>query len=131
MTATSFTPGPWSITDDFHNPNNIYQEKTYPLFRCMVTPQGDCYRGSAATLQSAEHIDGISVEETQANAHLIAASPEMYEALQEACTSLVIISDQVREAAHSDHKWSGVSEKLLRYAREGQAVLAKARGEAQ
>ena len=63
------------------------------------------------------------------DAHLIAAAPEMYEALQEACTSLVIAADQARDAAKTDSRWSGVDEKLMRYAREGQAVLAKARGE--
>lgn len=63
-----------------------------------------------------------------ANARLIAAAPEMYEALREACTLLVIAADQARDAAKSDGRWSGVDEKLLRYAREGQAVIAKVEG---
>lgn len=45
------------------------------------------------------------------------------EALKETCTSLVIASDNARDAAKTDSRWEGVDEKLLRYAREGQAAL--------
>jgi hypothetical protein len=42
------------------------------------------YRGNVAYLQSAEHIDGIAKDELIANARLIAAAPDMMEALLEA-----------------------------------------------
>lgn len=40
------------------------------------------YRGMIARLQSAEHIDGIAKDEMVANAHLIAAAPDLYAALE-------------------------------------------------
>ena len=40
------------------------------------------YRGNVAYMQSAEHIDGIGRDELIANARLIAAAPDMLEALK-------------------------------------------------
>jgi hypothetical protein len=46
------------------------------------------YRGGIAYMQSAEHIDGIGKDELIANARLIAAAPDMLEALNAARIAL-------------------------------------------
>lgn len=107
-----WTPGPWHCTAK--HPRHISNKRGFKVAKCLIKTKG-------ANLE-------ISEDEALANAHLIAAAPELYEALQEACTSLVLAAvlaaDLVSAAALED-----VSEKLLRYAREGQQALAKARGE--
>jgi hypothetical protein len=40
------------------------------------------YRGSVVTVHEAEHIGGITADERDANAHLIAAAPDMLAALK-------------------------------------------------
>jgi hypothetical protein len=50
-----------------------------------VMPAGDKFRGSIAHIQSCDHVHGcITREEAAANARLIAAVPDLVEALQEA-----------------------------------------------
>jgi len=64
MTETKWTPGPWSINTGLdQRPYIVAGEKNWP-------PLGKVYRDS---------IDGDLPWE--ANAHLIAAAPELYEAL--------------------------------------------------
>ena len=46
-----------------------------------IMPEGP-YRGDVTRLQSAEHINGIAKDELVANAHLIAAAPDLYAALE-------------------------------------------------
>jgi len=118
---TKFTPGPWvAVANGGDDPDE----------RKLLVGKNDDY-GDFTTVSDCRSKwleDEIGGNE-EANAHLIAAAPDLYEALQEACTSLVIASDQIRMAAKTDSRWTGVDENLLRYAREGQAVLDKARGE--
>lgn len=63
MTAPSWTPGPWKA--------NLYLGGAYAIDR--VAPNGDRIVSKLAV------VDGTM--ETQANAHLIAAAPDLYEAL--------------------------------------------------
>lgn len=73
-----WTPGPWSLnirasTGDVNGELVAEIEPTN-------SPGG--YRGDITRLQSACHIDGIGHEELTANALLIAAAPDLYEALR-------------------------------------------------
>lgn len=74
MSEQSFTPGPWmysgSICDV--NTSRLYCGGVYP-----VEVKGSDYRGPVATIQSCDHIKGISQAEAEANARLIAASPKL------------------------------------------------------
>ena len=77
------------------------------------------YRGMIARLQSAEHIDGIAKDEMTANAHLIAAAPDMADVLAEVAASL-----------HQTARDRDLSEGELAFMRRVDAALAKARGRA-
>jgi hypothetical protein len=68
------TPAPWvlKIRPAEHDDNVTVAE---------IEVNGK-YRGGIARLQSAEHIDGIAKDELIANARLIAAAPDMLEALR-------------------------------------------------
>jgi hypothetical protein len=69
------TPAPWvlKIRPAEHDNNITVAE--------IEQPRLVKYRGGIARLQSAEHIDGIDEDELVANARLIAAAPDMLEAL--------------------------------------------------
>jgi hypothetical protein len=72
--TNSHTPAPWVLTI-----RQGGEDATITV--AELFPQGK-YRGGIARLQSAEHIDGIGREELIANAHLLAAAPDMLEALK-------------------------------------------------
>lgn len=75
MTDTRFTPGPLK-------PVKAYGHEVEPIYMEVRQVEGD-FRGTIANCYHAEHIDGVTREEMFANAHLIAAAPELYEALEE------------------------------------------------
>lgn len=101
--SAQHTPGPWKI-----DPNR---------------------RGKAITCSIGLTIAGAHKCGSQdANARLIAAAPELLEALKECCADLVIASDNARDAAKTDQRWAGVADILLKRARLGQSVIAKAEG---
>lgn len=101
----AWTPGHW----------RLLVEQSYRPECTVATIEQDGedlpYRGMIARLQSAEHIDGITGEELTANAHLIAAAPELYAALEMA---------QLWLSVDGRFDMQGIN-----------AALAKARGEAQ
>lgn len=63
------------------------------------------------------------------DAALIAAAPDLYAALGEAHTSLMIVSEQALHASKTDPRWTGVYEKLTPHIKAARAALKKARGE--
>lgn len=99
MSETKFTPGPWT-TEDFN------------------TQRFAVYAPNGRICQMDITRDSQRAEEGQANAHLIAAAPELYEALREVLSAYVPGWDG---AEYSDVGGS------VSHAR---AALAKARGEA-
>ena len=70
------TPAPWvlKIRPAVHDDNVTVAE--------IEQPRSVKYRGIVAYMQSAEHIYGIDEDELVANARLIAAAPDMLEALK-------------------------------------------------
>jgi len=75
MSAHKFTPGPWKV--DFNN-------STKPFINIQ-----DQEKNIIASVPDSELIYGdqtiIAFEDIEANAQLIAAAPDMYEALTRAC----------------------------------------------
>lgn len=102
---TKHTPGPWVVEPTIiEHPSAAY-----------VTPDrqdGRPYGGPICTLQDCEHIGGITVDECKANARLIAAAPDMLEAL-EALLGAV--------PPHVLKKWPNITKKA-------RAAIAKAEG---
>lgn len=74
---TQHTPGPWRIKDDRWHDNGKAR-----LRAISIGDGGDFYRGTVAHMQSAEHINGMTADEVEANARLIASAPELLEALR-------------------------------------------------
>lgn len=110
----AWTPGHW----------RLLVEQSYRPGCTVATIEQDGedlpYRGMIARLQSAEHIDGITGEELTANAHLIAAAPELYAALLVA----ELASEELCQGQDPANEcW--VTLATIR------AALAKARGEAE
>ncbi len=110
MSKEAFTPGPWRVEYETTLVwGNCDQEDTsscgmgYPIAEARITPSGywakkpDCFEG-------------------EANAHLIAAAPELYEAVLKALSYI----------ENTERLW-GIT---LSSGDELRAVLAKARGEA-
>ncbi len=103
MSDTKFTPGPW------------YMTKSGRLLR--VGKSRKCSGVVLAGIHKFGNLGGAVVEGTpEANAHLIAAAPEMYAALEWAARN----ADE-SEAGRDDAWYAGLENCL--------AVLAKARGE--
>ncbi|MBC2594913.1 hypothetical protein H5P28_11655 [Ruficoccus amylovorans] len=93
------TPGPWAY--------NATSEGWFD-----VGPIGGRYRGCTANVFNAECIGGITNAEAEANARLIAAAPDLLEALED----IVDVLDALGEA--------------LAKVKDARAAIAKAKGEA-
>ena len=109
MSERKWTPGPWVVYD----------------FPGTYWPGIDAKLTSIITWGEFEETNGVqgnSLEEAKANAQLIAAAPDLYEALEQARdTILELINARNSEAEGSDEDWVGGIN----------AALSKARGEAQ
>ena len=73
--STKHTPGPWVLTIS----SGMVEDTKHTIAEIGTTGK---YRGAVTRMQSAEHIDGIGRDELIANARLIAAAPDMLEALK-------------------------------------------------
>jgi hypothetical protein len=103
------TPAPWvlKIRPAEHDDNVTVAE--------IEQPRSVKYRGAVTRMQSAEHIYGIGKDELIANARLIAAAPDMLEALK------AISEVGIREI----HDWQAIAERMQATAL---AAIAKAEG---
>lgn len=115
--STKFTPGPWSAIDG----NFVYSENR--IDGAIHSPvRGLCYpnRFSLNLMNDGD----ISDSEIAANAALIAAAPEMYDALEAILkfTDSVFDTDEPIDKAAHEHEWA-------RSALKAHTALKKARGE--
>jgi hypothetical protein len=103
------TPAPWVLTikPAEHDADFTVAE--------IEQPRSVKYRGAVTRMQSAEHIYGIGRDELIANARLIAAAPDMLEALK------AISEVGIREI----HDWQAIAERMQATAL---AAIAKAEG---
>lgn len=121
MSTPKWTPGPWLMAGEV---KLVGSKESCDLLYCgdvrPAVPVGS-YRGEICHIQSADHIcQGIRIEEARANAHIIAAAPELYEALVASNRTLLAIY-------HSLKNYEPGIDILMQ---ENEAILAKARGEA-
>ncbi|MCO7217819.1 hypothetical protein [Halomonas sp. OfavH-34-E] len=108
MSETKFTPGPWFAYDD------------HPQHACYHIATADYWHDDLATIYSPGD------PEADANASLIAAAPELYEALAafERVVDLWLPADSEVDAEHY-----GEAEALAGLRRTMADALAKARGQ--
>ncbi|MCP1271259.1 hypothetical protein [Acetobacter cerevisiae] len=105
MGDPKFTPGPWVTYKDL--PTDV-----------VVSKNGDC---SLATLDC-----GCGGKETmRANANLIAAAPDLYEAI----VSLIDSAEYLLDFAKEQCEFMGDVDEEQGFINKGRAALAKARGE--
>lgn len=82
MTDNKFTPGPWTLDGQVKMVGDGITQAAWQLYTGDVRPEG-VYRGTICGIQSADQIAGITREEAEANARLIAAAPEMLEIIEQ------------------------------------------------
>jgi hypothetical protein len=127
MSAPAFTPGPWRVDGDDEG--------------CDGVPYIEIATGESSTYHVIAHVqptfkqgqtlsdDDWSLEASdEANAHLIAAAPELYDALEKALAAL----DADVEGAPLDNREGRLAQAWLRgiFGESARAALRKARGEA-
>lgn len=119
MNEVHFTPGPW--------------ERKHKADICLDTGGENMF---SAVYGGAELVAVVCVDDAfgkddlhAANEALIAAAPDLYAALGEAHTSLMIVSEQALDASKTDPRWTGVYEKLTPHIKAARAALKKAGGE--
>lgn len=78
MSTAAHTPRPWRSegAPEFVNSTELWCGWIEPT-------STESYRGRIATVQSCDHITGITRDEAAANARLIAAAPDLLEAVTE------------------------------------------------
>lgn len=114
---TSFTPGPWKA-----HGCSVYQAENWK--------DGTDY-GSLAICQPIEEMDNEpTLEESAANARLIAAAPAMFDALQQAKRYIGMMADIIDGNIQRDPKdiaWRDLETDLIEVLRN--AAIAQAKGE--
>ena len=71
---------------------------------------------------------GLTAERQEADAALIAAAPDIFKALDDLFTDMLIAQGNMRDAAKHDHRWEGCAEEIQPRIDAARAALAKARG---
>lgn len=134
MSAPNTTPGPWRVI--FYDAGDCdHYDHNGPCPSIQAPDEQDC---------AIVHWDGFKQQywssangnqrQIEANAHLIAAAPELYEALEDARTSLSITRTNIMcEIGHcadpSESPWAGVPEVLAQRIAKIDTALSRARGE--
>ena len=132
--TTKFTPGPYSV----------HQYSDVQTFRGIDREDGSSFETRSISIGCGSKLIGEvtmmrgvpgfprieTEEELQATANLWIAAPALYEALEEARTSLSILRTQVMvEINRGVERWEGVPEKLKERLDAVDAALNLARGE--
>lgn len=93
--VSGHTPGPWVVNGEVREVGADGGEK-HRLY-CADIVLGAEWRGYVASVQSCDHIDGITREEAEANARLIAAAPDLVKALESALCELSACANQLAD----------------------------------
>jgi hypothetical protein len=103
-----YTKGPWISRGEVRSVGD--QNNSSMLWCGAVTPAGSKWRGDVAHIQSCDHVPGfITREEAAANARLIAAAPDMLEALRRIANAVEInaadMGAVLAAIANADPEW--------------------------
>lgn len=110
------TPGPWQVRGEIKSgaasraPIDEWCGSVYPQRKDYN------YRGEVCFLQSSNCIKGVTSAEAAANAHLIAAAPDLLAACEEV---LALMDDH---NVNAPNKWSAAVDQM-------RAAIAKAKGQ--
>ena len=122
MTETKFTPVPWIVLDQTIMSDQEYED----LYNCQNHARLETiWNGKEIIAEVCAWDDRITEKSLSANAHLIAAAPDMYEELE--------CARDVFRFYQSHHEFKGGTEKAIRNKKIADRIdrlLAKARGEA-
>lgn len=117
MSEPTFTPGPWHMQVHWHCPSELKGAMIY------------CFDSSIGVSPRIAAVSALSVgsqERCNANAHLIAAAPELYQCLATAVATIMRLNDQLASGdTWRDADWDAVDNECL----AAKELLAKARGE--
>ena len=120
MSEPKFTKGPWALLSPWKTIITIEPDK-HKARGMAVDPVADM-REYATIIADTEHSSHrVSKETQQANAHLIAAAPEMYDALEEDADTICVLCKRLNP--QHENCTSCVDMDRRRF------LLAKARGE--
>jgi hypothetical protein len=118
-TEVSHTPGPWKVTESTASDGaiNLYAETDWPVNtpgqRSLASMTGSAY-----TNPKKHYFNPETLEANRANARLIAAAPDMLEALREILNEAEAYADYLRSKA--------LDEELERTIDQARAAIAKA-----
>ena len=125
MSETKFTPGPWVVSGKIHNYGSIVcpaSQTDRPLGASADTER--CKRDYMHQIAAVnKHSCHFSSDESKANAYLIAAAPELYEALK----GLVAVDDGIGEGDSFETAAQTVND-LDAAMQRARAAIAKAEG---
>jgi hypothetical protein len=107
--SREFTPGPWQWFPSVSKEQPVVIDTAIGVDSTNGTIIAEVTRG----------------KQFEANAHLISAAPDLYEALRQCRLELRYCADQLAADGQTGHPEDSVSRAL----RSGEAALAKARGE--
>lgn len=89
MTETKFTPGPWRLADDYDNALHICSPWSSNVRPESSDTYGSCLGAHICQVRhQGEDAPVVKLSQAKANAHLIAAAPELYEALKRGLKAL-------------------------------------------
>ncbi|WP_157726263.1 hypothetical protein [Xanthomonas citri] len=129
MSETNWTPGPWAVSDFYTDCSTILDTNGYAHVEAFSTAILQDYQkilGVDHWADSGEASRHVSVDEQAANAHLIAAAPELYEALDSSIIRQLIGEIEDNPSVATAGLWA----LAVQWMELRDAALAKARGEA-
>lgn len=126
MTDSKHTPGPWAVR------GSIKSVDGDDLYVGYVLPDVKGYRGDVCSVQSADHISGITRDEAAANASLIASAPDLLaerDRLREVNSVLLAALEAACEEIKYLRDWANNHGAMYDEERftEGLAAIAKAK----
>lgn len=109
------TPGPWEVDEML----TINAPSTLMVAECSCAANRPLWGGTDYSTRAHQ----------EANAQLMAASPEMLEALEETDKDLTVLLSNLADAERRDPKWDGMAKVVLGWRERNRQAIARASGD--